>query len=123
MKLNELLNEGFKGDWAILPATMDLYGKRTVDIVTAASSWEDTVILVCKNEKDRTCFVSSAGGMSSYKHYKDDIGKTFLAYHDQTGGSKGYYTVKNVVRIKDGEIKDQVNDAGIKEKASLAVFK
>lgn len=123
MKVNELLFEGYKGDWAILPATMELYNKRTVDIITAASTWDDAAILVCKNEKDRTCFVSSADGTSSFKYYKGEVGKSFSTYHDQTGGSKGRYTVKNVVHIKNGEIVDKVNDEGIKEKASLAVFK
>ena len=116
------LFEGY-GDWAILPATMALYGRRTVDIITAASTWEDEVILVCKNEQNRTCFVGSTGGESSFEYYKNDIGKSFSAFHDQTGASKGRYTVKNVVRIKKGEIVDQVNDVGIKEKASLSVFK
>ena len=122
MKLSELM-EGFKGDWAILPATMELYGRRTVDIITAASEWDDEVILVCKNEQGRTCFVGSAGGKSAFDSHVKDVGKSFSTYHDQTGGSKGNYKVINVVRVAKGEITDKVNDEGIKEKASLAVFK
>lgn len=34
-------------DWVILPATMALYNRRTVDIITAASEWKgNTTILV-----------------------------------------------------------------------------
>jgi exopolysaccharide biosynthesis predicted pyruvyltransferase EpsI len=122
MKVKELF-EGYKGDWAILPATMELYGKRTVDLVTAASTWEDygETILICKNEDDRTCFIGSGG--DSFEHYSKDIGKSFSTYHDQTGASKGRYKVINVVYLKDGEILKKANDIDLKAKASLAVFK
>lgn len=123
VKVSELLFEGYNGDWAILPATMELYNRRTVDIITAASTWDESVILVCENEQGRICFVSSAGGKSTYDYYKDDIGKSYSTYHDQTGASKGRYKIKNVVHIKNGEIVDKVNDEGINKKASLAVFK
>lgn len=121
MKLSEILNEGFKGDWAILPATMTLYDKRTVDIIRAASEWTECTILVCHNEDDRICFVSSAG--DAYKYYAGDVGKSYSTHHDQTGVSKGRYTIKNVVHFFDGEIKNKVNEVGLKEKASLSVFK
>ena len=123
MKVIELLTEGYNGDWAILPATMELYGRRTVDIIKAASEWDDAAILVCENEDGRICFVSSADGASSFKHHKNDIGKSFSTHHDQTGASKGRYKVLNVVHIKNGEIVDKVNDVGLDKKASLAVFK
>jgi hypothetical protein len=117
------INEGYKGDWAILPATMELYNKRTVDIITAASTWDEATILVCENEQGRICFVSSAGGKSSFDHHKDEIGKSFSTHHDQTGASKGMYKVLNVVWVKGKEIVNKVNETGIKGKASLAVFK
>lgn len=123
MKISELLFEGYKGDWAILPATMELYGKRTVDIIKAASEWDKCVILVCKNEDGRVCFVSSAGGEAAYKSYKSYVGKSYSTHHDQTGASKGQYSVINVVYIKDGEIEDSVNKEGLDKKASLSVFK
>jgi len=121
MKVSELLTEGYNGDWSILPATMELYNRRTVDIITAASTWDEATILVCKNEDGRICFVSSAGNAMS--HYEKDIGKSFSTHHDQTGASKGRYTVLNVVYVKGDKIVDKANDVGIDKKASLAVFK
>jgi len=114
------------GDWVILPATMALYNRRTVDIVTAASTWKnhDTTILVCEkdeNGKKRFAFVSSSG--DAYDDYKKDIGKTFHAVHDQTQASKGMYKLVNVVVLKGGEILKNANDIGLKAKASLCVFK
>lgn len=120
------LDEAYRGDWAILPATMALYGKRVVDIKTAASTWADsnyeTSILVCTkkdNGRERVLFVSSSGNaIGSYQ-----IGKTYSTFHDQTGASKGDYTVRNIVVFKNGEIVDKVNDFGLNVKASLSVFK
>lgn len=103
--------------WYILPATMELYNRRTVDIIKAASEWGDAVIYVCKNDQNRTCFVSSSGDLG----YK--VGSRHRAYHDQTRASKGTYEIINIVTIKNGEIVDKKNDLGINEKASLAVFK
>lgn len=122
MKLKELF-EAYRGDWAILPATMELYGKRTVDLITAASEWEGygETILICKNSDNRTCFVGSAG--NAFDRYSKDIGKTFSTYHDQTGASKGGYKIINVVYLKDGSIVKSANDTELKAKASLAVFK
>lgn len=117
------MKEGYNGDWAILPATMELYGKRTVDIIKAASEWDEATILVCKNEQGRICFVSSAGGEKSYDYHKGEVGKSFSTHHDQTGASKGDYTVLNVVWVKGDDIVKKVNDEGLKTKASLAVFK
>jgi hypothetical protein len=121
------LEEGFRGDWAILPATMSLYGKRVVDIVTAASTWEnhETTILVCSkvenDGRERLAFVSS--GSDDYDYYAPNIGKSYSTYHDQTGQSKGMYKIENVVVLKDGQIIKKANEKGIKAKASLSVFK
>lgn len=120
MKLADLFEAWGNGGWAILPATMALYNRRTVDLITAASEWDGSTILICKNSEGRTCFVSSAGG---YDEYAKDVGKTFETYHDQTGKSKGAYTIINVVEIKGKEIVKQVNDKELKAKASLSVFK
>ena len=114
------------GDWVILPATMALYNKRTVDLVTAASEWENrpTTILICtKHEggKERFCFVSSAS--DSFDHYVKGIGRSYEAIHDQTMKSKGMYKLVNVVVLKDKEIIKKANETGLKSKASLSVFK
>lgn len=114
------LSEAFGRGWAILPATMALYGKRTVDIKTAASTWDDTWIYVCgKDEGDRSriLFLASSGDLG----YK--VGHSNETYHDQTGNSKGEYTILNIVHIVDGEIVSSQNDIGLTGKASLAVFK
>lgn len=128
MKLFELfqpLQEARHFDWIILPATMALYNKRTVDIITAASEWKNhaTTILVCTkpDDKNRICFVASSG--NDFDSYEKKIGRHYEAGHDQTGQSKGSYKLVNVVVIKDGEIVKQANDVGVKSKASLAVFK
>lgn len=121
MKLNDLLNEK-SSEWVILPATMALYGKRVVDILTAASEWKSSTIYVCsKTEssgKERILFVSSAGGGVGAK-----VGESYDAVHDQTRASKGRYKVLNIVHIKDGKIVSKENDVGIAAKASLSVFK
>ena len=117
------LNEAKRFDWHILPATMALYGKRVVDIITAASTWDECTILVCEkdeNGRKRLAFVSSASPAESYNSY---VGKTFHAGHDQTQADKGFYKVVNVVHVKDGQIVGKVNDIGVNSKASLAVFK
>lgn len=133
MKISEILSTLFesllserRGDWTILPATMALYNKRTVDLVTAASEWKTrpTTILICtKHEsgKERFCFVSSCH--DEFDHYEKDIGKSFEAMHDQTMQSKGMYKLVNVVILKDGEILKKANETGVKAKASLSVFK
>ena len=103
MKILELfesaLNERY-GDWVILPATMALYNKRTVNLVDAASEWKThaTTILICtkhENNKERFCFVSSSG--NQLEQYEKQIGRSFEAMHDQTGKSKGLYKLVNVV--------------------------
>jgi hypothetical protein len=106
--------------WAILPATMELYGNRVVDIITAGSEWDHSSVIVCSKEdgtKRRLLFVVSAGG-GEYP-----IGAEYEAFHDQTGGSKGFYRVENVVKLKDGQIVSKVNDIGLDRKASVSVFK
>lgn len=121
LEINERYNHA---DWHILPATMALYNRRTVDIITAASTWapDATTILICKkNGESRVLFVSSAG--DGFDHYKKDIGKSYHAVHDQSGADKGMYKVLNVAVIKDGKIEKSVNDEGLKAKASLSVFK
>jgi len=121
------LNERRYGvrDWVILPATMALYGRRTVDIITAASEWKDSedTILVCKkpDEKNRFAFISSSG--NAYDSYVKDIGKEFHGVHDQSGASKGMYKLVNVVVLKNDKIIKSANDEGLKAKASLSVFK
>lgn len=122
-----MIDEGIKGDWAILPATMELYGKRVVDVYAAASEWEPgpTTILICsKVEKDgrrRYCFVASCG--DSFDYFSKDVGKEFSTYHDQTLASKGFYRIENVVVIQNGEMVKCDSLEGVHVKASLAVFK
>lgn len=113
----EGLYEKFGRSWAILPATMALYNRRTVDILTAASHWDDEWIYVCKNKEGRICFLGSSGpGIAK-------VGETHETHHDQTGASKGPYKVINIVHIKKGEIVSKENEEGLNVKASLAVFK
>jgi hypothetical protein len=107
--------------WAILPATMVLYGKRVVDIMTAVSEWGSGTVYVCSKDeggRSRILFVVSAGGGVGAK-----VGETYEAFHDQTGASKGMYTVLNVVQIADNEIVSKANDVGLNVKASVSVFK
>lgn len=114
------LDESYGRGWAILPATMVLYNKRTVDIITAASTWDDSVIYVCgkeENGKNRILFLASSGDLG----FK--VGTSSETYHDQTGASKGVYTVLNIVHIVDGQIVSKENNIGLDKKASLAVFK
>lgn len=114
------LSETYGRGWAILPATMALYNKRTVDIITAASTWDDCVIYVCSKEengKDRILFLASSGDLGI------KVGTSSETYHDQTGASKGNYTVMNIVHIVDGQIVSKSNNIGLDKKASLAVFK
>jgi hypothetical protein len=127
------VNERFTGSrdsWSILPATMALYNKRVVDIVTAASCWSPgpETILVCsksegsgRSDKVRLLFVASSG--DSYDYYLKDIGKSFETHHDQTGVSKGFYKIENVVIIADDKIAKSANAIGLNIKASLSVFK
>lgn len=124
LELLELSEHYRQHDWTILPATMTLYNKRTVDIITAASEWapRPTTILICiKLGEKRFLFVSSSG--DAFNHYKDDIGKMFHTVHDQTQASKGMYKLVNVAVIKDSKIEKSVNDTGLDAKASLSVFK
>ncbi len=126
LELLNLIERYSPHDWVILPATMALYNRRTVDIITAASTWapDATTILICTKSgegKDRFLFVSSSG--DAYNHYDKDIGKSFHAVHDQTQASKGMYKLVNVVVVKDSKIVKKANDTGINAKASLSVFK
>lgn len=120
------LEEAYGRGWAILPATVALYGKKVVDIKTAASEWATdkypTTILVChKNEngRDRMLFLSSSGDCRT--QYK--VGQSSETYHDQTGASKGIYTILNIVVFQGGEIVYKANEQGLAGKASVAVFK
>lgn len=109
--------------WAILPATMELWGKRKIAIEECASVWPDGTILVCENEAGRTCFISSAGWTTSYD---DQIGTSHRCHHDQTMADKGYYTIRNVVKYRlvgQGVELDSVLPYDRSTKASLAVFK
>ena len=120
------LDEAYGRGWAILPATVALYGKKVVDITTAASEWatakSPTTILVChksENGRDRMLFLSSSGDCRS--QYK--VGQSSETYHDQTGASKGIYTILNIVVFQGGEIIYKANEQGMTGKASVAVFK
>lgn len=120
------LSEAYGRGWAILPATVALYNKKVVDITTAASEWASdkypTSILVChKNEngRDRMLFLSSSGDCRN--QYK--VGQSSETYHDQTGASKGVYTVLNIVVFQSGEMIYKANEQGLNKKASVAVFK
>ena len=106
--------------WVILPATMSLYGKRVVDITTAASEWapHEETILVCQLENGRIAFLASSGGGEGFK-----VGETRECFHDQTQASKGMYKVLNIVVFRDGEIASKANEVGLNVKASVAVFK
>lgn len=106
--------------WVILPATMALYGKRVVDITTAASEWapHEETILVCQLENGRIAFLASSGGGEGFK-----VGETRECFHDQTQASKGMYKVLNIVVFRDGEIASKANEVGLNVKASVAVFK
>lgn len=120
------LEEAYGRGWAILPATVALYGKKVVDIKTAASEWASdtsaTTILVChKNEngRDRMLFLASSGDCRS--QYK--VGQSSETFHDQTGASKGVYTILNIVVFQGGEPIYKANEQGMTGKASVAVFK
>ncbi len=128
--MNESLDEAGPGmnyrmgrGWFILPATVALYGKKVVDIKTAASEWaphEETILVCSKDEngRQRTLFLASSGPGTGFK-----VGETRECFHDQTHASKGMYTVQNIVTFKDGEIISKANDISLNVKASLAVFK
>lgn len=105
--------------WVILPATMSLYNRRTVDIITAASTWDSSTIYVCtKAGESRLLFVASSGRFNGCP-----VGSSHEVYHDQTQAFKGVYTIVNIVEIKDGEIVAKENEIGLNAKASLSVFK
>ncbi len=119
------VDEAYGRGWAILPATVALYNKKVVDIVTAASEWADgdETILVCsKTENDgraRLLFIASSG--DCFDQYQ--VGQGSETYHDQTGASKGYYKIENVVVLNGGQIIKKKNEIGLNKKCSLAVFK
>lgn len=110
-----------KHSWAILPATMELWGKRKITIEECASIWNDGTVLVCTNEQGRICFIHGASG-----DYGVKIGESHLCHHDQTGVSKGYYTIVNIVHwVKKGDavLMNAERTYNRLTKASLAVFK
>jgi hypothetical protein len=120
------LDEAYGRGWSILPATVALYGKKVVDIYTAASEWKsekyhETILVCSKNEngRERMLFIASSGDGRAY--YK--VGMSSETYHDQTGASKGTYTIENIVVFLDGEIIHKDNEKGLTGKASVAVFK
>ena len=119
-----VLDEAREFDWYIFPATIALYGARTVDIYKAVSEWGKGTIYVCSKveskaggDKERTLFVFSSG----QPYYQ--LGQEYHAGHDQTGASKGYYKVVNRVYFQNNEIVSKDNDIGLNGKASLSVFK
>jgi len=106
--------------WTILPATMALYGKRTMPLVNAADHWGRGTVYICKKSgEDRFLFVVSSGKLGDYSK----VGSVHPAYHDQSRAYKGDYHVLNIVEINDGQIVDKVNDIGLNAKGSVAVFK
>lgn len=112
--------------WSVYPSTKNLYNKRTVGLIESVSHWgEGVVVIVEKYSRTsksgiQTEFFVSHGG---FEHFSTMVGKGKAAHHDQTGATKGYYTVINVVEIKSGEIIKKVNDSGLDLKASMSVFK
>lgn len=120
-ELDEASWERMSRGWIILPATMNLYGKRTVTLDEAISEWGSGTIYICtkeENGKDRILFVASAGdGVGA------QVGQTYEAFHDQTHASKGFYTVMNIVKYEDNEMVSKANNFGLNAKASLSVFK
>ena len=106
---------------AILPATMELFGKRKITIPECASVWDSGTVLVCRNEENRICFVYGSGTGYGY-----NIGDNMLCHHDQTGTSKGNYEIVNIVtytKVGNGVVLDSVITYNRNTKASLAVFK
>lgn len=124
--MNESLDEARYGRYshayAILPATMALYGKRVVTPDEAISTWGEGTLYICtKMERDgreRILFVASAGGGVGLK-----VGDLMDTVHDQTGASKGTYEIKNIVTYENGERVKTENDFGLNVKGSLSVFK
>lgn len=109
------------GGWVILPATMALYGKRAVTLDEAVAEWGTGSIYICtkeENGKNRVLFVFTSGQAPF-----SAVTSTHEAFHDQTGASKGFYTVMNVVHYQNGERTGSANQFGLNVKASLAVFK
>lgn len=107
--------------WAILPATMALWGKKKVAIPECATVWDEGTVLVCTNEQGRTCFIHGSRG-----DYGVKIGEMILCHHDQTGTSKGHYTIQNIVtwtKVGSGVVIDSVLGFDRNTKASLAVLK
>lgn len=107
--------------WAILPATMDLFAKRKITVDDLATEWNSGTVLVCTNEDGRICFI--AGGQGDYGV---KIGERHHCHHDQTGVSKGRYTIVNILNYhKDGDavVIESVLPYDRSIKASLAVFK
>lgn len=107
--------------WAILPATMTLWGKRTITVPECAQVWDNGTVLVCTNEQGRICFIHGAAG-----DYGVKIGERHLCHHDQTLANKGYYTIVNILQWKkagDSVVIDSVLPYDRNTKASLAVFK
>ncbi len=110
-----------RNSWAILPSTMVLWNKRKITVAECSQVWNDGTVLVCENEKGRTCFIHGASG-----DYGVKIGDRRLCHHDQTLANKGFYKIVNILHWKkvDGKV---VIEAQLpydeNTKASLAVFK
>jgi hypothetical protein len=120
-ELDEASWDRMSRGWIILPATMELYGKRVVTLPEAISEWGSGTVYICgkeENGRNRILFVVSAGGGVGAK-----VGETYEAFHDQTHASKGMYTVLNIAQFKDNEMVHSENNVGLNTKASVAVFK
>ena len=117
-------SDRLRHSWAILPATMELWGKKKITIAECTSVWNEGTIYVCENEQGRICFVSSAGVDIQGK---EPIGSRHATHHDQTLASKGFYKIINYVEYRkqpDGSISYKCDlPFDLTHKASLAVFK
>ena len=108
--------------WAILPATMELWGRRKITVAELPQVWENGTVFVCRNEDGRICFIHSCG-----TGYGLEVGESLQCYHDQTGTSKGFYKIANILRWKKTNNEFELLSADLpfdlNTKASLAVFK
>lgn len=112
----------FDRSWAILPATMCLWGKRKISVPECASVWNDGTVLVCSQGlKGSLKFIHGSQG-----DYGVKIGDIHECHHDQTGASKGLYRIENILhwkKVGDEVVIESVLPHDRNMKASLAVFK
>lgn len=112
----------FDRSWAILPATMELWGKRKITVAECAKEWDKGTVLVCTTGlNDSIKFIHGSQG-----DYGVNIGEIHRCHHDQTGADKGFYRIVNILQwsVIDGNV---VITSEVpfdpKTKASLSVFK